>query len=83
MKNLKQLFFATLLFVGVSAMGQIGIGTTSPNAQLDVQSSSPTSPANTDGILIPKIATFPATDPAAWTAAASALRPSSFPQGAA
>lgn len=52
-----------LLLLTTFSFAQVGIGTTSPNAQLDVQSSSPTSPANTDGILIPKIATFPATDP--------------------
>lgn len=52
-----------LLLLTTLSFAQVGIGTTSPNAQLDVQSSSPTSPANTDGILIPKIATFPATDP--------------------
>lgn len=44
---------------------QVGIGTTSPNSQLDVRSSNQTTPANNDGILIPKIDTFPASNPTA------------------
>lgn len=44
---------------------QVGIGTTTPNAQLDIQSSNQANPSNTDGILIPKIDAFPATNPGA------------------
>ncbi|GAB3719206.1 hypothetical protein [Flavobacterium koreense] len=42
---------------------QIGIGTTLPNAQLDIRSSNQATPANNDGILIPKVNVFPATNP--------------------
>lgn len=44
---------------------QVGIGTTSPNAQFDIRSSSQVTPLNTDGILIPKVDVFPATNPTA------------------
>jgi len=43
--------------------GQVGIGTTSPMAQLDIVSSSQTTPKETDGVLIPKIDTFSSTSP--------------------
>lgn len=42
---------------------QIGIGTPSPDAQLDIRSSNQAAPANNDGILIPKVDVFPATNP--------------------
>ena len=53
--------------MGISQFGfsQVGINTTSPNAQLDVKSSNQVTPANTDGILIPKIDAFPLTNPTA------------------
>lgn len=44
---------------------QVGINTTSPNAQLDIRSSNQATPTNTDGILIPKIDAFPVTNPTA------------------
>lgn len=49
-------------FYGVS---QVGINTTSPNAQLDIKSSNQATPTNTDGILIPKIDAFPLVNPTA------------------
>ena len=42
---------------------QIGIGTTTPNATLDIRSTNQVSPANTDGILIPRVDAFPVTNP--------------------
>jgi len=42
---------------------QVGINTTTPNAQLDIRSSNQVTPSNNDGILIPKIDAFPATNP--------------------
>lgn len=42
---------------------QVGIGTTMPDAQLDVRSSNQITPAATDGILIPKMNVFPAINP--------------------
>lgn len=46
-------------------MAQVGINTTEPKASLDIQSSNQATPANNDGILIPKIDEFPATNPTA------------------
>lgn len=44
---------------------QVGIGTTAPDSQLDIRSSNQAAPANNDGILIPKVDVFPATNPTA------------------
>ena len=63
--KLKLLFTIGFIFTLSSVFSQVGIATTSPNAQLDVRSSNQASPANNDGILIPKIDTFPATNPTA------------------
>ena len=60
MKNL--VFFLTLLTTFFS-FSQVGINTTSPDAQLDIRSSNQVAPSNTDGLLIPKIDAFPATNP--------------------
>jgi len=56
-------FSSFLIFY--TATAQVGIGTTSPNAQLDIKSSSQATPANNDGILIPKVDTFSAVNPTA------------------
>ena len=42
---------------------QVGIGTTTPSAQLDIRSTNQVAPLNSDGILIPKVDAFPATNP--------------------
>jgi len=55
-------FLMGCFFFGISN-AQVGIGTTTPNAQLDIISSNQATPANTDGILVPKIDKFPATAP--------------------
>lgn len=56
-----------LFLIGIPVFGfsQVGINTTNPNAQLDIKSSNQAAPANTDGILIPKIDSFPVTNPTA------------------
>ena len=46
-----------------SAAAQVGINTTDPKAQLDITIENPSAPGATDGILIPRITTFPATAP--------------------
>lgn len=46
-------------------MAQIGIGTTTPAALLDITSSAPSAPANTDGLLVPRLAAFPSANPGA------------------
>ncbi|WP_370000737.1 beta strand repeat-containing protein [Winogradskyella sp.] len=57
----------TLLFLlcSLASFAQVGIGNTDPKASLDITSSNLASPANTDGILIPRIDNFPSTNPAA------------------
>jgi hypothetical protein len=62
---MKKIVFVFILFYGQLISAQIGINTTTPNAQLDVQSTNQATPSNTDGILIPKIDTFPASNPTA------------------
>ncbi|NMH28503.1 hypothetical protein [Flavobacterium silvaticum] len=52
-------FLLLLFLTGISVSAQVGVNTTTPNAQLDVKSSNQAAPLNTDGILIPKIDTFP------------------------
>lgn len=54
-----------LLMFAMSVQAQVGVNTTSPNSQLDIRSSNQATPANTDGVLIPKVDTFPATNPTA------------------
>lgn len=60
-KLVKFCFF--LLSIGV--LGQVGISTTSPQAQLDINASNQGAPSNTDGVLIPRIDEFPLTNPTA------------------
>lgn len=61
----KQLLTLFIIISFSAAFGQVGINTTTPGAQLDVRSSNQAAPANTDGILIPKVDVFPATNPTA------------------
>lgn len=44
---------------------QVGINTTDPKAQLDINSTNETTPESTDGILIPRVKNFPAASPSA------------------
>ena len=53
-----------LLWLSETA-AQVGINTTDPKAQLDINIDNPTSPGPTDGILIPRISAFPTTNPSA------------------
>jgi len=57
----------SILFVVVTfphfLFSQVGINTVSPNSQLEIKSSNQATPANTDGILIPKVDEFPTTNP--------------------
>lgn len=54
-----------LLFTCGSLTAQVGINTTDPKAQLDITIENPAAPEPTDGILIPRVSAFPATDPSA------------------
>jgi hypothetical protein len=56
-------FYLPVLYVSCSfsaheVLAQVGIGTTAPDAQLDIRSTNQVTPANTDGILIPKVDAF-------------------------
>ncbi|HRE77636.1 MAG TPA: tail fiber domain-containing protein [Flavobacterium sp.] len=61
---MKKLIFYFFVLFSTSLFAQVGINTTTPNAQLDIRSSNQVAPTSTDGMLIPKIDTFPATNPA-------------------
>jgi trimeric autotransporter adhesin len=61
----KTTIFLLLFFATIIVQAQVGINTTIPNAQLDIRSSNQATPTNTDGILIPKVDVFPATNPTA------------------
>ncbi len=62
---MKKLVLAVFLLSGFLAIGQVGIGNTNPQSMLDISASNTGTPANTDGLLIPRIDEFPATDPGA------------------
>lgn len=63
---MKQLYFFIAFFsFTIHSFGQVGINTTTPNAQLEIKSSNQATPANTDGIMIPKADAFPAINPTA------------------
>ena len=64
MKSLKLLLsLAFLCHFAVTA--QVGINNTDPKATLDITATDQAIPANTDGLLIPRINAFPATNPTA------------------
>lgn len=52
-------FFICILFAGSHAYSQVGINTDDPKAQLDIEATSTTSPQATDGLLVPRVQTFP------------------------
>ena len=54
-----------ILFGSTPIVAQVGIGTTTPKAQLDIVASNPVTPTNTDGILIPRVDALPTTSPTA------------------
>lgn len=57
-------FLTFLILISVnSIIAQVGIGTTTPNATLDVIASNQATPSFSDGLLIPRIDAFPATNP--------------------
>ena len=55
-------FFVILLSINF-CKAQIGFGTNSPNAIVEIKANNQISPNNTDGILIPRIDDFPITNP--------------------
>jgi trimeric autotransporter adhesin len=55
--------FTVLLLVFQFSFSQVGINTTSPNALMELKTANEANPLPTDGILVPKIDVFPATNP--------------------
>ena len=53
--NLLLLAFASLLFTFNQLNAQVGIGTTSPQAMLDIAASDPDNPTAKDGFLMPRV----------------------------
>lgn len=62
---MKSIFRLGLLFCFFQAYSQVGINTTAPNAQLEIKASNSATPSNSDGIIIPRVDAFPATNPTA------------------
>ena len=61
MKN--TIVIGIFLFIYCFVDAQVGINNTNPKASLDIEASNSVAPTNTDGLLIPRIDTFPAVDP--------------------
>lgn len=57
--------FYILLCIGSFSFAQVGIGNSNPQATLDITASNQAAPTNADGLLIPRIDAFPATNPTA------------------
>lgn len=60
----KFILLVALIF-SLNITAQVGIGTTTPRSTLDVPSSDVNTPTNTDGVLIPRVRSFAATNPTA------------------
>jgi len=60
---MKKIFIAIFCLASKFVFSQVGINTTTPKATVDIVASSTTTPTNNDGILIPRIDVFPATNP--------------------
>lgn len=56
---MKKLIYTTLILVSLQAYSQIGIGTNSPQATLDVREIDPSSPTAEAGIAIPQVSVLP------------------------
>ncbi len=54
-----------IIQMGISSAGNVTIGNGIADARLQINASNAATPANTDGILIPRVASFPLTNPTA------------------
>jgi len=59
----KYYFLGLFCFVLATSFAQVGVNTTTPNAMLEIRTSNEAAPTPTDGLLIPKVNVFPATNP--------------------
>lgn len=60
---MKNFIFILSILSGLYSFPQVGIGTSNPQAQLDIISDSPSNPSVIDGLLIPRIDKFPSVNP--------------------
>jgi hypothetical protein len=56
---MKKLYYSVLIFASFNAFSQVGIGTTNPQATLDIRESDPASPTAEAGIAIPQVNVLP------------------------
>lgn len=56
---MKYFFYSVLIFSSLLAQAQVGIGTTDPQATLDIREPNPSSPSAAAGIAIPQVNTLP------------------------
>ncbi len=61
--KMKLSLLSSLLFVCTIVTAQVGVNTTDPQSAFDITPTNTVTPLNTDGILIPRISNFPATNP--------------------
>ncbi|WP_055444445.1 hypothetical protein [Lacinutrix himadriensis] len=61
----RNMLFYMLLFMVSFSYAQIGIGNTNPQATLDITATNQATPSNNEGLLIPRVDAFPATNPTA------------------
>lgn len=61
----KNILVLAIFLFSYSGFSQVGINNTDPKASLDVTATDQGSPANTDGLLIPRVDDFPGTNPGA------------------
>ena len=61
----KIIIFFTIALFGFPNYAQVGINNIDPKASLDITATNQANPSNTDGLLIPRIDTFPTTNPTA------------------
>ncbi|MBW2938604.1 tail fiber domain-containing protein [Aureisphaera sp. CAU 1614] len=59
----KFILFSLVTLFCHSLFSQVGIGNTDPKSTLDISATNIATPSNTDGILIPRVDDFPATNP--------------------
>jgi len=52
-------FYFLLIFIAYQSNAQIGINTTTPLSTLDIRANDPANPTNADGLLIPRVDSFP------------------------
>lgn len=64
-KNTLTLIALFSIFFYLPTVAQVGINTISPKSILDIQASNGSSPSNMDGILIPRLNSFPVVNPGA------------------